>query len=216
MEEEKRWIVVPMWRIPDRLEKWHSLIKYLKYRTKELQQVSYVPHHKVGWAWWTCSRVIFPLKRGAYLEIQGYWNLTPERGFLSSYAVRMTWYKESFYTDVTPDVADQLLHGSYFSCFSAGEVRRAIRGEKVLSYCNYPSGHKGQVPSLQFLALRVVQRGKDGSQGESATRKQRRRDSRRDLRVARKNSSRNQQGSSQSPAQGTHFPGLAEVLGILA
>nr|AKC34198.1 vif protein [Human immunodeficiency virus 2] len=216
MEEEKNWIAVPTWRIPGRLEKWHSLIKYLKHRTKELQQVSYVPHHKVGWAWWTCSRVIFPLKEGAHLEIQGYWNLTPERGFLSSYAVRLTWYKKSFYTDVTPDVADQLLHGSYFACFTANEVRRAIRGEKILSYCNYPSAHKGQVPSLQFLALSVVQERRNGPQGESTTRKQRRRNSRRSIRVARKNNNRAQQGSCQSSAQGTYFPGLAEVLGILA
>nr|AKC34211.1 vif protein [Human immunodeficiency virus 2] len=216
MEEEKNWIVVPTWKIPGRLEKWHSLVKYLKYKTKELQQVSYVPHHKVGWAWWTCSRVIFPLRKGAYLEVQGYWNLTPERGLLSSYAVRLTWYKESFFTDVTPDVADQLLHGSYFSCFTANEVRRAIRGEKILSHCNYPSAHTGQVPSLQFLALRVIQEGKDGSQGESTTRKQRRRDNRRGIRMARDNSRKSQQNSSQPSTQGTYFPGLAEVLGILA
>nr|AKC34195.1 vif protein [Human immunodeficiency virus 2] len=213
MEEEKNWIVVPTWRIPGRLERWHSLVKYLKYRTGELQQASYVPHHKVGWAWWTCSRVILPLKEGAHLEVQGYWNLTPDRGFLSTYAVRLTWYKKNFYTDVTPDVADQLLHGSYFSCFSAGEVRRAIRGEKILSYCSYPTAHKGQVPSLQFLALKVV---RDGSQGKNATRKQRRRDSRRGIRMARKNNNRAQQGSSQPPAPRTYFPGLAEVLGILA
>ncbi|BAM76156.1 vif protein [Human immunodeficiency virus 2] len=216
MEEEKNWIVVPTWRIPDRLEKWHSLVKHLKHRTRELQQVSYVPHHKVGWAWWTCSRVIFPLNKGAWLEIQGYWNLTPERGFLSSYAVRLTWYEENFYTDVTPDVADQLLHGTYFSCFTANEVRRAIRGEKILSYCNYPSAHERQVPSLQFLALRVVQEGKNGSKGEGATRKQRRRDNRRGIRLARKNNNRAQQGSGQPFTPGTHFPGLAEVLGILA
>ncbi|AFV26249.1 truncated vif protein [Simian immunodeficiency virus] len=88
MEEEKRWIVVPTWRIPGRLERWHSLIKHLKYNTKDLQKACYVPHHKVGWAWWTCSRVIFPLQEESHLEIQGYWNLTPEKGWLSTYAVR--------------------------------------------------------------------------------------------------------------------------------
>nr|AKC34197.1 vif protein [Human immunodeficiency virus 2] len=216
MEEEKNWIVVPTWRIPGRLERWHSLVKYLKHRTKEWQQVSYVPHHKVGWAWWTCSRVIFPLKEGAHLEVQGYWNLTPERGLLSSYAVRLTWHKRSFFTDVTPNVADQLLHGSYFSCFTAGEVRRAIRGEQILSHCNYPSAHTGQVPSLQFLALRVVKEGRDGSQGESTTRKQRRRNNSRGIRVARGNNRKTQQSSSQPLTQGTHFSGLAKILGILA
>ncbi|AFV26101.1 vif protein [Simian immunodeficiency virus] len=214
MEEEKRWIVVPTWRIPGRLEKWHSLIKHLKYNTKDLQQACYVPHHKVGWAWWTCSRVIFPLQGESHLEVQGYWNLTPEKGWLSTYAVRITWYSRNFWTDVTPDYADTLLHGSYFSCFTAGEVRRAIRGEQLLSCCKFPRAHRNQVPSLQYLALSVVSHGR--SQGEDPTRKQWRRNNRRSLRVAEQNGGRTKQGSSKSPAKRANFPGLAKVLGILA
>nr|ATU79165.1 vif protein [Human immunodeficiency virus 2] len=215
MEEDKRWIVVPTWRVPGRMEKWHSLIKYLKYKTKDLKEVCYVPHHKVGWAWWTCSRVIFPLKQNSHLEIQAYWNLTPERGWLSSYAVRITWYSEKFWTDVTPDCADSLIHSTYFSCFTAGEVRRAIRGEKLLSCCNYPKAHRSQVPSLQFLALAVVQQNGRPQRG-SPTRKQWRRDYRRGLRLARKHSGSHKQRGSESPAPGAYFPGVAEILEILA
>nr|ANT87546.1 vif protein [Simian immunodeficiency virus] len=214
MEEEKNWIVVPTWRIPERLERWHSLIKHLKYNTKDLQMACYVPHHKVGWAWWTCSRVIFPLRDETHLEVQGYWNLTPEKGWLSTYAVRITWYSRNFWTDVTPDYADTLLHSTYFPCFSEGEVRRAIRGEKLLSCCKFPKAHKNQVPSLQYLALTVVSHVR--SQREDPTWKQWGRNNRRSLRMAKQNSRRNKQGSSKSPAEGANFPGLAKVLGILA
>ncbi|AFV26240.1 vif protein [Simian immunodeficiency virus] len=214
MQEEKRWVMVPTWRIPGRLERWHSLIKHLKYNTRELQKVCYVPHHKVGWAWWTCSRVIFPLQGETHLEIQGYWNLTPEKGWLSTYAVRITWYTRNFWTDVTPDYADVLLHGTYFTCFSEGEVRRAIRGEQLLSCCRFPKAHRHQVPSLQYLALRVVSYVR--SQGKNPTWKQWRRDSRGSLRLARKNGRRNEQGGRKSSTKGTNFPGVAKVLGILA
>ncbi|AAA91932.1 vif protein [Simian immunodeficiency virus] len=214
MEEEKRWIAVPTWRIPERLERWHSLIKYLKYKTKDLQKVCYVPHHKVGWAWWTCSRVIFPLQEKSQLEVQGYWNLTPERGWLSTHAVRITWYSRNFWTDVTPDCADILLHSTYFPCFTAGEVRRAIRGEQLLSCCRFPRAHKTQVPSLQYLALRVVSYVR--SQRENPTWKQWRRDNRRSLRMAKQNSRGDKQRGSKPPTKGVDFPGLAKVLGILA
>ncbi|AAC56560.2 vif protein [Simian immunodeficiency virus] len=214
MEEEKNWIVVPTWRIPERLERWHSLIKHLKYNTKDLQMACYVPHHKVGWAWWTCSRVIFPLRDKTHLEVQGYWNLTPEKGWLSTHAVRITWYSRNFWTDVTPDCADTLLHSTYFPCFSEGEVQRAIRGEKLLSCCKFPKAHKNQVPSLQYLALTVVSHVR--SQREDPTWKQWRGNNRRGLRMAKQNSRRNKQGSSKSPAEGANFPGLAKVLGILA
>nr|ABA54147.1 vif protein [Simian immunodeficiency virus]ABA54156.1 vif protein [Simian immunodeficiency virus]ABA54165.1 vif protein [Simian immunodeficiency virus] len=214
MEEEKNWIVVPTWRIPERLERWHSLIKHLKYNTKDLQMACYVPHHKVGWAWWTCSRVIFPLRDKTHLEVQGYWNLTPEKGWLSTHAVRITWYSRNFWTDVTPDCADTLLHSTYFPCFSEGEVQRAIRGEKLLSCCKFPKAHKNQVPSLQYLALTVVSHVR--SQREDPTWKQWRGNNRRGFRMAKQNSRRNKQGSSKSPAEGANFPGLAKVLGILA
>ncbi|AFV26258.1 vif protein [Simian immunodeficiency virus] len=213
MQEEKRWVVVPTWRIPGRLEKWHSLIKYLKYNTRELQKVCYVPHHKVGWAWWTCSRVIFPLQGEAHLEIQGYWNLTPEKGWLSTYAVRITWYARNFWTDVTPDYADVLLHSTYFTCFSEGEVRRAIRGEQLLSCCRFPKAHKNQVPSLQYLALRVVSDVR--SQRENPTWKQWRRNSRGSLRMATQNGRGHKQGGREPSTKGTDFPGVAKVLGIL-
>ncbi|AFV26150.1 vif protein [Simian immunodeficiency virus] len=214
MEEEKRWIAVPTWRIPGRLERWHSLIKHLKYTTKELQKVCYVPHYKVGWAWWTCSRVIFPLQEDSYLEVQGYWSLTPERGWLGTYAVRITWYSRNFWTDVTPDCADTLLHSTYFPCFSAGEVRRAIRGEQLLSCCRFPKAHKNQVPSLQYLALRVVSHVR--SQREDPTWKQWRRDNRRSFRMVKQDGRRYKQRGSESSTKGADFPGLAKVLGILA
>ncbi|BAM76174.1 vif protein [Human immunodeficiency virus 2] len=215
MEEDKNWIVVPTWRVPGRMEKWHSLVKYLKYRTKDLEKVRYVPHHKVGWAWWTCSRVIFPLEGKSHLEIQAYWNLTPEKGWLSSYAVRITWYTERFWTDVTPDYADILIHSTYFSCFTAGEVRRAIRGEKLLSCCNYPQAHKVQVPSLQYLALVVVQQN-GRPQRKGTSRKQWRRDHWRGLRVARQDYRSLEQRGSGPSAPRAHFPGVAKVLEILA
>ncbi|AAA91941.1 vif protein [Simian immunodeficiency virus] len=214
MEEEKRWIVVPTWRIPGRLERWHSLIKHLKYNTKELSKACYVPHHKVGWAWWTCSRVIFPLQGEAHLEVQGYWNLTPEKGWLSEYAVRITWYTRNFWSDVTPDCADQLLHGTYFPCFTAGEVRRAIRGEKLLSCCRFTKAHKNQVPSLQYLALKVVEHVR--SQRENTARKQWRRGNRGSIRVATQNGRGHKPRGSKPSTEGTDFPGLAKVLGILA
>ncbi|ALA65438.1 vif protein [Human immunodeficiency virus 2] len=213
MEEEKRWIVVPTWRIEGRLERWHSIVKYYKHKTGEAKEWRYVPHHKVGWAWWTASRVIIPLLEGETLEIQAYWNLTPERGWLSRYAVRLTWYNKDFYTDVIPDVAEHLVHSAYFSCFAAFAVRQAIRGEKVTSFCSYPQAHKSQVQSLQFLALKAWQ---NGSQGKGPSRKQRGGNNRRGLRVARDNSHTNQQGGSKSSASRAHFPGLAKILGILA
>ncbi|AFV26276.1 vif protein [Simian immunodeficiency virus] len=216
MEEEKSWVTVPTWRIPRRMERWHSLIKHLKFNTKELQKVCYVPHNKVGWAWWTCSRVIFPLEKESHLEVQGYWNLTPEKGWLSSYAVRITWYSRNFWTDVTPDVADQLIHSTYFSCYTQGEVRRAIRGEQILSCCKYPSAHKRQVPSLQFLALRILHKQNGKCKRENPTRNQWGRNNRRGFRVAIQHSGSSKQGSSKTSAQGADFPGLAKVLGILA
>nr|AKC34146.1 vif protein [Human immunodeficiency virus 2] len=215
MEEDKNWIVVPTWRVPGRMERWHSLVKYLKYRTRDLEKVRYVPHHKVGWAWWTCSRVIFPLEGSSHLEIQAYWNLTPEKGWLSSYSVRLTWYTEEFWTDVTPDCADILIHSTYFSCFMAGEVRRAIRGEKLLSCCNYPQAHKAQVPSLQYLALVVVQQN-DRPQRKGTARKQRRRDYCRGFRVARQDYRGLKQRGSEPSAPRAYFPGVAKVLEILA
>nr|AKC34148.1 vif protein [Human immunodeficiency virus 2] len=215
MEEGKNWIVVPTWRVPGRMERWHSLVKYLKYRTKDLERVRYVPHHKVGWAWWTCSRVIFPLEGESHLEIQAYWNLTPERGWLSSYSVRLTWYTDKFWTDVTPDYADILIHSTYFCCFTAGEVRRAIRGEKLLSCCNYPQAHKVQVPSLQYLALVVVQQN-DRPQRKGATRNKWRRDHWRGLRLAREDRRSLEQGGGKPSAPRAYFPGVAKVLEILA
>nr|prf gene sor [Simian immunodeficiency virus] len=214
MEEEKRWIAVPTWRIPERLERWHSLIKYLKYKTKDLQKVCYVPHFKVGWAWWTCSRVIFPLQEGSHLEVQGYWHLTPERGWPSTYAVRITWYSRDLLDRCNTRLCRHFSCIALISLFTAGEVRRAIRGEQLLSCCKFPRAHRYQVPSLQYLALKVVSDVR--SQGENPTWKQWRRDNRRGLRMAKQNSRGDKQRGGKPPTKGADFPGLAKVLGILA
>ncbi|AAK55276.1 vif protein [Simian immunodeficiency virus] len=215
MEEGKRWVAVPVWRISRRIvERWHSCIKFHKYKTRELEKACYVPHHKVGWAWYTASRVIFPLEEGSHLEVQVYWNLTPEKGWLSSYAVRITWYSEKFWTDVTPDVADQLAHSTYFPCFAAHAVRQAIRGEQVLSYCGYAVAHHSSVQSLQLLALKVVLQN-DRPKGKNPTRKQWRRNNRRGLRMVTQYSGGPESNSSTTPTKRVNFPGLEKVLGIL-
>ncbi|AAR02378.1 vif protein [Simian immunodeficiency virus] len=66
-----------------------------------------------------------------------------------------TWYA----THLTPDLANQIVHTHYFACFQQLDVRRAIRGEKLLGQCQHLATHYPKVGTpltlekLAFLAL---------------------------------------------------------------
>ncbi|AAK82845.1 vif protein [Simian immunodeficiency virus] len=152
---EKQWIVIPTWRIDRRqLEKWNSLVKYHKYKEEKHLDKWELFHHFQCSGWWTHSQKIIPFKDGSKIIITALWNLTPEKGWLSQYAITAEYNKGDYYTHIDPVTADRMIHWEYFPCFTAAAVRKVLYGERIVA-CYSPWGHKGQVGTLQLLALRA-------------------------------------------------------------
>ncbi|AAA21506.1 vif protein [Simian immunodeficiency virus - agm.sab-1] len=158
---EKHWIVRPLWKVTGgQQERWTSLVKYHMHVSKQCVHWRYTPHTKIRWNWYSYQEWVIPLKDGALIKVTNYWHLTPEKGWLETYATGIGYSKGEWFTELDPWTADHIIHWSYFPCFTDRAVQQAIRGEKYL-WCKHQVGHQptGQVPSLQYLALRVYTNG---------------------------------------------------------
>ncbi|ALS54626.1 vif protein [Simian immunodeficiency virus] len=156
--EIKEWVMRITWRVSgDLITKWQGIARF--WMNKRGLPWQYTMHYKIHWAWYTMSRYTIPVGRGQ-IVIDLYWHLTPEKGWLSTYAVGIQYLdlQSSYWTEVDPETADSIVHCHYFNCFTERAVQKAIRGERFI-FCNYPEGHKqtGQVQTLQLLALIKVQ-----------------------------------------------------------
>nr|ALS54618.1 vif protein [Simian immunodeficiency virus] len=171
MEREKEWVMRLTWKVSgDLITKWQGITRY--WMNKRNLKWEYEMHYQIHWAWYTMSRYSIPLKDGK-IVVDLYWHLTPEQGWLSTYAVGIQYLSNQgqYRTEVDPHTADSLIHQEYFNCFTDRAIQKALRGERFI-FCNYPEGHKqlGQVQTLQFLALQAVQNGlrRNRSQGAKA------------------------------------------------
>nr|ALS54450.1 vif protein [Simian immunodeficiency virus] len=202
MEREKQWVMRITWKVSgDLITKWQGIVRY--WMQKRNLPWIYQMHYEIHWAWYTMSRYSIPLKEGKII-IDLYWHLTPERGWLSTYAVGIQYLsKEGNYrTEIDPQTADSMIHCHYFNCFTERAIQKAIRGERFV-FCNYPEGHKqtGQVQTLQFLALVAVQNGiREQRFKRTETRMVRNLGSRQGAmgRVAKRYVNRSQQGSAKA------------------
>nr|CDZ86804.1 Vif [Simian immunodeficiency virus] len=158
----KLWIVRPLWKVEGtRHERWTSLVKYHKHVSKQCQFWLYTPHTKIRWNWYSYQEWEIPLKNGAIIKVTNYWHLTPEKGWLESYATGIGYYQGEYFTEIDPWTADNIIHRSYFPCFTDKAIQQAIRGERYLK-CRHKVGHtplQGQIPTLQYLALVVYSDG---------------------------------------------------------
>nr|P27983.1 RecName: Full=Virion infectivity factor; Short=Vif; AltName: Full=Q protein; AltName: Full=SOR protein [Simian immunodeficiency virus (AGM3 ISOLATE)]AAA91915.1 vif protein [Simian immunodeficiency virus] len=162
MNQEKEWVMRVTWKVPEELiTKWQGIVRYWM-RTRKLDW-KYRMHYQITWAWYTMSRYEIPLGQHGSIHVDLYWHLTPEKGWLSTYAEgiqylsnRDPWYR----TELDPATADSLIHTHYFTCFTERAIRKALLGQRF-TFCQFPEGHKktGQVPSLQYLALLAHQNG---------------------------------------------------------
>ncbi|AAT68796.1 vif protein [Simian immunodeficiency virus] len=161
---EKTWIVRLTHKIPmNKLDRWCSAIKREKYKTKELDTVQWIHHFELRNSYYTQTKIVFPITKEGGVVVELLWCLTPEKGWLPTMAVAIAWETKTWKTELTPDLADHLIHLRYFPCFSQQAVRQAIRGEILLQQCQqYHRGPEGKgPPSLQYIALRVaVKHGK--------------------------------------------------------
>ncbi|AAO22476.1 vif protein [Simian immunodeficiency virus] len=173
---EKQWIAIPTWedRQDVKLRDWNSIVKYHKYKgEKHLENWQLYPHFQCS-GWWTHSQKKIPFKDGSKIIITVLWNLTPEKGWLSQYAFTVEYQKENYFTYIDPVTADRIIHGEYFPCFTDQAIRKALFGERLVA-CYFPWGHRGQVGTLQFLALQAYLRGrKHGREGTRGARRSRR------------------------------------------
>ncbi|AAN85709.1 vif protein [Simian immunodeficiency virus SIV-mnd 2] len=150
---EKQWIVIPTWKL-DRhaVERWNSLVKYHKYKgEKHLDKWDLKAHFQCS-GWWTHSQKYIPLEEDEQIIITILWNLTPEKGWLSTYAMTIEYKFTNYYTHIDPQTADRMIHWKYLPCFTEQAIRQALLGKR-LTVCYFHWGHKGKVGSLQYLAL---------------------------------------------------------------
>ncbi|AAT68804.1 vif protein [Simian immunodeficiency virus] len=156
---EKEWIVRLTHKIPvNKLDKWCSAIKRGKYKTKELQAIKWIHHYELRRAFYTQTKIVFPVTEEGKVVVEIFWSLAPEKGWMPSMAVGISWEQTGWQTELTPDLADHLIHLRYFPCFSQQAVTQALKGEKLLQQCQqYHRGPEGKgPPSLQYLALRTA------------------------------------------------------------
>ncbi|CAJ57813.1 vif protein [Simian immunodeficiency virus] len=179
---DKLWVTRLTWKVPrNRMQRWVGTIRYHMYKTKYLQKLIWVHHFQLRMASFTQAKWILPLEekenRVEYITITQYWCLAPDKGYTSDWdTISIEWSVSDvtldakvYSTELTPEVADHLIHTKYFPCFTASAVRQAIRGEVLLAVCEVRHKGRDSPPSLQFLALKVaVRHGKVATQSSSA------------------------------------------------
>nr|AIG51564.1 vif [Simian immunodeficiency virus] len=187
MAPAKVWVIRRIWiALERRIQAWISLTKYLKYKTKELEEVQWIHHYQLYAHRYTQNKVIIPLTlkvsqdyvEATAIEVQILWELSSCRsrdppGVRDTQGLTISWTytrlhkgdreidRISYETEITPQLADAMVHVEHFSCFTAQDFNRAIRGQQLLGECHHPHYLGKEVPTLQYLALRAIQDGRN-------------------------------------------------------